>query len=206
MKKYSKIISLIVAMVIMVTMFAGCGEIKKAEKTVNSAFTALKTLNFENASEYMDIDELIKSEDEENGALSLDSQVILEPLFSKLEYEIISSEKIDKNTVIVKTKITAIDMKPVLNEFIKKAFEYAFANAFLSPQPSEEETDAKMIEMFVECVSKEDLAMVTNEIDIKVVKVDKKWRIEPADELSNALLGGLVKAAEEISNSFNSVE
>ena len=130
----------------------------------------------------------------------------MENLFGKLEYEIVSSEKIDKNTVIVKTKITAVDMKPVLGEFFGKALQYAFANAFSNPQPSEEETNQKMEEIFIECVSKEDLAMVTNEVDIKVIKVDKKWKVESAEELSNALLGGLAQAAEEISNSFNSAE
>jgi hypothetical protein len=69
-----------------------------------------------------------------------------------------------------------------------------------------EETNKKMEEMFIECVSKEDLAMVTNEVDIKVIKVDKKWKIELAEELSNALLGGLAQAAEELGNSFNSAE
>ena len=34
----------------------------------------------------------------------------------------------------------------------------------------------------------------------------KKWNIESAEELSNALLGGLAKAAEELGNSFNSAE
>ena len=62
--------------------------------------------------------------------LSLDDNVFMENLFGKLEYEIVSSEKIDKNTVVVKTKITAVDMKPVLGEFFGKALQYAFANAF----------------------------------------------------------------------------
>ena len=206
MKKYSKIISLIIVMATMVTMLTGCGEMKKAETTINNTFTALKALDFETASDYINVDEIMKSEDEENDTLSLDDNVFMENLFGKLEYEIISSEKIDKNNVIVKTKITAVDMKPVLGEFFAKALQYAFANAFANPQPSEEETNKKMEEMFVECVSKEDLAMVTNEVDIKVIKVDKKWKIESADELSNALLGGFEQAAEEISNSFNSAE
>lgn len=206
MKKYSKIISLIIVMATMVTMLTGCGEIKKAETTINNTFTALKSLDFETASDYINVDEIMKSEDEENDTLSLDENVFMENLFGKLEYEIVSSEKIDKNTVVVKTKITAVDMKPVLGEFFGKALQYAFASAFSNPQPSEEETNQKMEEMFIECVSKEDLAMVTNEVDIKVIKVDKKWKIESAEELSNALLGGLAKAAEELGNSFNSAE
>lgn len=206
MKKIIRNIASLLLILTMVLSLTGCGEIKKAETTVNNTFTALKSLDFEKASAYINVDEIMKSEDEENDTLSLDDNMFMENLFGKLDYEIISSEKIDKNTVIVKTKITAVDMKPVLGEFFGKALQYAFANAFSNPQPSEEETNKKMEEMFIECVSKEDLAMVTNEVDVKVVKVDKKWKIESADELSNALLGGLVQAAEEISNSFNSAE
>lgn len=206
MKKYSKIISLIIFIVTMATLLTGCGEIKKAETTINNTFTALKKLDFETASNYINVDEIMESDDESDDSLSLDDNLFMENLFDKLEHKIVSSEKIDKNTVIVKTEITAIDMKPVLAEYFGKALQYAFANAFANPQPSEEETNKKMEEMFVECISKEDLAMVTNEVDIKVVKVDKKWKIESADELSNALLGGLAEAAEELGNSFNSAE
>ena len=206
MKKYSKIISLIIVMAAMVTMLAGCGEIKKAETTINNTFTALKTLDFETASEYINVDEIMKSEDEENDVVSLDDNIFMENLFGKLEYEIVSSEKIDKNTVVVKTKIIAVDMKPVLSEFFGQALQYAFECAFSSTQPSEEEMNKKMEEMVIECVSKEDLSMVTSEVDIKVIKADKKWKIESSEELSNALLGGLAQAAEEISNSLNSAE
>lgn len=206
MKMNIKSIASLLLILTMVLSLTGCGEIKKAETTINNTFTALKSLDFETASDYINVDEIMKSEDEENDTLSLDDNVFMENLFGKLDYEIISSEKIDKNTVVVKTKITAVDMKPVLGEFFGKALQYAFANAFSNPQPSEEETNKKMEEMFIECVSKEDLTMVTNEVDIKVVKVDKKWKIESADELSDALLGGLAKAAEELGNSFNSAE
>ena len=204
MKKI-KLLVIIALVFIMMLSFTGCGEIKKAETVINNTFTALKSLDFETASDYINVDEIMNSEDEENDALSLDDNVFMENLFGKLEYEIVSSEKIDKNTVVAKTKITAVDMKPVLGEFLGKSLQYALANVFSNPQPSDEEMNQMMEEMFVECVSKEDLAMVTTEVDIKVIKVDKKWKIESADELSDALLGGLTKATEEISNSLDSV-
>ena len=165
-----------------------------------------KELDFEKASDYINVDEIMKSDDKSDDSLDLDNNLFMENIFSKLEYKILSSEKIDNNTVTVKTAITAIDMKPVLTEYLGKAFQYAFANAFANPQPSEEETSKKMEEMFVECISKEDLTTVTNQVDVKVVKVDKKWKIESSTELSNALLGGLAKAAEELSNSLNDTE
>ena len=195
MNKNIKIIAHLLLISTIVLSLTSCGEINKAETTINNTFTALKELDFETASTYINVDEIMES-DNSDESLDLDSKLFMENLFGKLEHEIVSSEKIDKNTVIVKTKITAIDMKPILTEYFGKALQYAFENAFANPQPSEEETNKKMAEMFVECVSKENLAKITNEVDVKVVKVDKKWKIESTDELSNALLGGLEKAAE----------
>lgn len=202
MKKYLKSISSIIIIAMVATLFTGCGEIKKAETVVNKTFTAFKELDLETAKQYIDVDDIMDSET----SLTVDEKTFMEKIFGKLEHKIISSEKIDSSTVVVKTEITAIDMKPVLTEFFGMAIQYAFSNAFANPQPSEEETNKKMMEMFNECASKEDLAMVTNEVDIKVVKADDGWKIETDDVLSDAILGGLEKAAEEISESMKSVE
>lgn len=211
MKKRLKNIVCLFIIVIMTISLTGCGEIKKAEATINNTFVALKELDFETASNYINIDDIMDADgetdkEEDDDSLSIDDSIIMENLFGKLEHKIISTEKIDKNTVVVKTEITAIDMKPILTEYLGKALQYAFANAFANPQPSEEETSKKMEELFIECISKDNLEMVTNEVDIKVIKVDKKWKVESAEELSSALLGGLSEAAEEISNSFNNAE
>lgn len=209
MKKRLKSIVCLFVIAIMAFSLTGCGEIKKAEITINNTFAALKELDFETASNYINVDDIMDTDgeaDEEDDSLSIDDSIIMENLFGKLEHKIISSEKIDKNTVVVKTEITAIDMKPILTEYLGKALQYAFANAFANLQPSEEETSKKMEELFIECISKDNLEMVTNEVDIKVIKIDKKWKVESAEELSSALLGGLSEAAEEISDSFNNAE
>ena len=199
MKKYLKSILCIVLLFAMTALFAGCDEVKKAEKTVNNMFSALKKLDFEAASKYIDLDEVIQSGEE----FDFSDNIIMEKILGNLDYKIISTEKTDANTAIVKTEITAIDMQPVLTDYIRKALEYTFANAFSDPQPTEEEISKKMEEIFVECISKEGLETVTNEVEIKVVKAKRNWKIESTDELSHALLGGLYEAVENIENSFS---
>ena len=64
-----------------------------------------------------------------------------------------------------------------------------------------------MEELFVECVSKPDLATITNEADITVVKAsDNSWRIKSDDAFADALLGGLYDAAEQMSESLGAIE
>lgn len=197
MRKVLKItLSLFLVMSMMFSL-AGCGEIKKAEKVVNETFTALKARDYDKAQNYIDVDNIMENDSEED----IEAEVFMNNIFEKLEYEIISSEKVDGNTVNVKTKITAIDMKPVLREYIAAAFQYVFSTAFSNPQPTEEETNKKMEEILVECISKPDLATVTNEVIIKVVKEDKNWKIASDDTVADALLGGMISAAEELNNS-----
>ena len=45
MKKFSRIISLIVVIATIMTLLTGCGEAKKAEKTVEKTFKALQKLD-----------------------------------------------------------------------------------------------------------------------------------------------------------------
>ena len=202
MKRFKSITAIILTLILTLSL-TGCGEIKKAETAVNGMFTAFKALNFEEAQKYVNVDEITKAGEEANE----NSMLIMETVFDNLSYEIISSEKVDSETVIVKTKVTATDMKPVLGEFLTKALEYAFSNAFANPQPTEEETNKKMEEILVECASKPDLATVTNEVDIKVIKTESKdWKIEADDAVVDALLGGLADAAKEMENAFNTEE
>lgn len=202
MKKIKSIIAIFLTLMLMLSL-TGCGEIKKAETAVNGMFAAFKKLDFEEAQKYVNVEDITKTDNDTDK----NSKLIMETVFDNLNYEIVSSEKIDDNTVIVKTKITATDMKPVMGEFFSKALEYALSTAFSTPQPTEEETNKKMEEILVECVSKPDLATVTNEVDIKVIKTESKsWKIEADETFVNAVLGGLAEAAKEMENAFNTEE
>lgn len=188
----------------MLFSLTGCGEIKKAETAVNGMFTAFKNTDIEAAAKYVDVDEINASEDSSD---SISTEFVMKTIFNKLDYKIISSEKVDDTTVKVKTEITVTDMKPVLGEFFTNAMQYAFSTAFSNPQPTEEETNKKMEEMFIESASKEDLATVTNEVDITVVKTENnEWKVKSDDTFADALLGGLITAGEELSKAFENQE
>lgn len=203
MKRIKSIIATILALVLLFSL-TGCGEIKKAETAVNGMFTAFKNTDIEAAAKYVDVDEINASEDSSD---SISTEFVMKTIFNKLDYKIISSEKVDDTTVKVKTEITVTDIKPVLGEFFTNAMQYAFSTAFSNPQPTEEETNKKMEEMFIESASKEDLATVTNEVDITVVKTENnEWKVKSDDTFADALLGGLITAGEELSKAFENQE
>ena len=202
MKRIIKVSVFVIFVVSMALSLAACGAdvTKKAEASVNGMFQAFQALDFQAAQQYIDLDKL--AFDAEEIDLDTDAQMFMKALFDKLDYEILSSEKIDDNTVNVVVKITALDMKPILADFMVAALQYAFSSAFADPQPTEEETAQKIEELFVEATSKDDVTTVTNEVTVKVVNSDDGWKIDPDDTFTNALFGGLKEAAESLAEAF----
>lgn len=199
MKKIKVLTAVILAFLLMFSL-TGCGEIEKAESAVKGMFEAFKSSNIEEAQKYVNIEDITSAGETD---MTKDSAVITDTVFKNLSYEIVSSEQTDDNTVIVKTKITTTDMKPVMGEYFSKTLEYTLSNVFTYSELTEEEKSAKMNEILEECVSKDNLDTVTNEVDIKVVKNDNnEWKIESDETFVNALLGGLIEAIEDVQESF----
>ena len=202
MKKICKRLVALVLATLMLVSLCSCGSAtKKAEATVSGMFDAFKALDFEKAQNYIDVDKMKLSDVEENE--TTDYERFMKTLFDRLDYEIVSSEEIDAETVNVVVKITAVDMKVVLADYMTTALQYAFANAFADPQPSEEETNKKMEELFIASATKEDLTTVTNEVTVKVANEGGKWKVVSDDDFVDAMFGGLVAATKAISESFD---
>lgn len=204
MKKYTKIVSLLIVLAMMATCLVACGgptPEQQAETAVNTCLNALKAGDLETAAKYLDDADVTSVDDTDED--SMVNSVIMEKIFAKLEHKILSTQKIDDNTVTVKAEITNLDMKPVFTEFFTQALQYALGSAFSENPPSEEETNEEMTKIFDTCISKEDLATVTKEVEIKVVKTEDQWILQSSDLLSDALLGGLEKVVEEIQESFS---
>lgn len=198
--KARTLITLLLAVSVLFSLTA-CGEVQKAENTVNGMLSAFKNMDFETVKMYMNTEDI---DDNDTSNEALDTEYISTPLAENFEYRIISSEKTDDSNVIVKTEITTIDMKPVMSDFLVNAIQYSFAMAFSDSQPSEEEQNQKMAEMFSESVENAEAGTVTNEVDIKVAKnEDNEWKIQAEDDLLNALLGGLLNVVEEMENALN---
>lgn len=180
---------------IMLFAFAGCSPTKKAEKAVKSFLDATASLDIEKAKGY------INGGDEDELVFNEDIMLFGNELFGKMSYEIKETEEVDENTVNVIVEITNIDMKPVLGEFLRKALEFAFSNAY-TEDITEEEIEENYVRILSECLSEENLEMKTMEATVRVVLVDGEWKVEVDGEFMNAVLGGLGDATEEIQSAM----
>ena len=198
MKKTVKRLVAMVLAAVLVFALAGCTPEKKAERAVNSFLSEIKMVNIEKALSYVD-----KAEETKGDWLNENTELFIEELFSRLDYEITTSEAADENTVNVNVKLTNVNMIPVMKEFAAEAMKYALSNIAADPAPTDEEVTAKMIEILSNCLNKEDLEMVTLEATIKVVLVEGEWKVSIDGSLVNAMFGGLSDAAAELSNMFS---
>jgi len=169
---------------LMVFSLSGCGGKESAENVVSVTLDALKALDFEKASEYMDDSGVIEDTDDEQEAM-------IKPIFENLSYKIISSEeKDDKATVTV--EITNVDIGKIFAEYMQEALGLVFSGL------EESELEVKMVEIWNDLIRAEDAVMATNKVDVNLEKIDDKWKIKSDEEFMNAILGGFVNVVESM--------
>lgn len=200
MKITLKILAVLTALTLMLSII-GCGGLSDSDKaaaTVESYISAIRNGNYDEARTYTDTDITNVNTDS-----TLNAKEFLDKLFSSLDSKVISTEEVSDGTFIVTTEITSTDMAPVVKSFMSKVMEYAFSTAFSDNPPTEEESEAKSVEILMECISAEDIGTVTSTVDVTVVKgEDGKFNIVGDDVFTDALLGGMETAFNELAASF----
>ena len=191
--------------VFMLVGIAGCSSKEKSpEEVITITLDALKEGDYLKASEYVDYEELMDRTDEIDmkeleGLNYEDMKPELEKLaalmFRNLDYKILSSEE-EKASAMVKAEITNIDMSEVLGEVFLQMFDLAFSGT------DEEEMNKKVLETLTESMSQEVRTLVTNEVDIELIKEKNKWQINVTDALLDGIFGGIITTIEEMQESF----
>ena len=122
---------------------------------------------------------------------------VLEAVRTPFEYEIISSEKIDDETVEVTLEVTCINGTVAAENFYQELMAYALQNAFADPQPTEEEMSIATMEIMISAF--ENAETVTKETTIEVVLEDGEWVVdEDEEDMFNLLCDNFITRMEEI--------
>lgn len=198
------IIGLIIIVVIAVISVLGYFvmlkvEQNKVENLIDEMFTNLKS--GEDNSQKQEVLEEIKSSS--NGENSTENSIDHVILFNKLNYSIIEN-KTNFNEASVIMDITNKDMKKILGNYLVRAFQLAFANAF-TPTYSEEQMNEELANYLKEQIESDEIENITTNITLYLEKQDGKWIVkeESKKELINAILPGFVDAVNQINESAN---
>jgi len=198
-KEMKKALALIMVLMLLLTACNSKGE--TAEKATANALKAIKAFDKEAIGEYLDYNELVDSENEDESQELAEKQA--KKILGGLEYKIISSEE-NKDKAVVKVEITNTNIGKVIKDMMGDLFSLAMSEAFKSDSEkmTDEQMEQKSIELFDEALSKNKDEKITSTVDIKLNKVEGKWKIDMDSDLQNAIMGDLLKATEEMKDSF----
>lgn len=195
--KLKNICSVLLIMACMFTL-TSCKEVENAEKAVTDFMTAIQNCDYETMASIgngMDADK-INTTDEQG-------KQIFDNLFNKTTYEIKSAELQEDKSVLVTTDITTVDVGKAYSTAITNSFSQLLNNAFSGEELSDEESEQIIIDNLVNELNNSNTGTVTTTVNIKVLKVDKTWKVDCDDAFINAITGNLKSTLQNTVPSTN---
>lgn len=195
-----KLKNICLVLLIMACMFTltSCKEVENAEKAVTDFMTAVQNCDYETMASIgngMDTDK-INTTDEQ-------SKQVFDNLFNKTTYEIKSAELQEDKSVLVTTDITTVDVGKAYSTAITNSFSQLLSNAFSGEELSDEESEQIIIDNLVNELNNSNTGTVTTTVNIKVLKVDKTWKVDCDDAFINAITGNLKSTLQNTVPSTN---
>lgn len=179
---------------------------ESAQSVVETAIKSVQNADLTKIQEYWGeaMEEATDVTDTENAA---QVEAVLKAMVSKLTYEITSAKEDEAaGTATVSVAFTNVDMSTVLSSFFQEILADALANAMLpeEQQMSEEEAIQKYMDKLVELIGAADAKTVTNTVELALTldKTTDKWVLTQSDAAVDAMLGGIVSAAESMGDAF----
>ena len=166
-----KLLCIILAIVLAVS-FTACGK-ESPEKAADNALKAIKNFNPVGIAKYFGDDYL---DDYDIDDISADEMKVFKKLTSKMSWEILGSV-VDGDSAVVTVKLTSVDLSPIITEVSAELLGDAFSS-LLGDKMSEEEMEQKALEIVEQELSKKDIAMTTNNIDLKLTRNENSWKVE----------------------------
>lgn len=162
---------------------------------VSIHLNTLKEFDSEQLSRYLALDRIFSGDTEYKRTISRE---LAAQLLTYLDYSI-SSETIqeDKTDASVSMELTSCDCRSMMNEYRTKVMEYTKTAQALQDGISGRLTKAN--ELLVSCIS-ENTASTTTPVTIHLSNDGANWKLEMNDEVSEALLGNISEAIQEVSD------
>ncbi len=162
------------------------------EKTVDGMLNSLKNADFESVNKYVNYDEIVNNAEMlQNLEMDQETQSLL---FDKLTWKFLNLSK-EENTASVEVEITNKDFNQIISAYTQEALKIAFSG--------ESFTQEEQINKLKEQLKNEENTTRTVTTTIQLVKQDGKWKVQPDENLINALLPGLQEAVNYLNSILN---
>ncbi|MCC5422641.1 DUF4878 domain-containing protein [Clostridium botulinum] len=193
MKSIFKKLMPIIFIAILSISLTGCSP--KPDETVKVFFGALKQQDIKKASTFINVNSFYK-ELKVDEFDSKEQEKIVKAVLSKFDYSLGDVEK-NGNTATAKVSVTSIDLGKITIETIDKVLPNLIDEAFSKGKIDEKKQQAVIIQHMLNSINDPNAPKIKTNINVKLVKGDKGWLIEPDEELANALSGNLYSVAKK---------
>ncbi len=187
MKNFLRKTILFLTLSIMMLSLIGCSS-AKPDASVKGFLESIKKLDFNTAQTFIKSD----SPQEEFKYDSPEQEKIVKAIFDKISYEIVSTTK-EGDTAKVKTKVTSIDMPKTSSKLMSDMMSVLLSQSLSDNKVDEAKQTEMIMESFINALNDPNVAKTTTEVEIKLVKENKKWLVLPSEELSDSLTGNMSK-------------
>lgn len=159
----------------------------------------LKSFDTEQLNRYLALDNLFPGDAEYKRTIS---RALASQLLSYLDYSI-TSETVspDQTSAAVEMDLTSCDCRSMMEKYKEQVMQYTGTAQALQDGISGRLTKAN--EFLVACIS-ENTASAATHITINLTNDGANWKLEMNDEMSDALLGNISEAVQEVSNQLQS--
>lgn len=197
LKKLFKILLILMLSLVLIS----CGDKKETPKeAINKGLAAIKNLEIKTAKNYFDLshvedEEIIEENDIDFSDIEKKQLEAVKLYLDRFEYQTLE-EEINGDSAKVLVNIKTIEMQDLFIKYISYALELGFSDMAADEQLIEEKMEEKIIEL----LKSEELKTVENKVNFNLNKVNDQWKIVLNKNSLDALLGGIISAAENLEN------
>jgi uncharacterized membrane protein YsdA (DUF1294 family) len=159
----------------------------------------LKNFDSEQLSRYLALDSLFAGDTEYKRTIS---KALASQMLTYLDYSV-TSETISEDgaAAAVQASLTSCDCSSMMNSYQEQVMEYT--NTAQALQDGINGRLTKSNDILVSCITN-NTASITTPVTIQMSKDGANWKLEMSDEMSEALLGNISEAIQEVSTQLAS--
>lgn len=184
--------------VVLVLSLSGCGAKSDATKAFDAMMTAFKSGEKEKIAPYYDF-EATAEHVVANNKEELEQEIL--KTLKKMDYKVISGEKVDNNQVKLKVEVTTLDFSEVMNRFIAKVMELVSAEDYQARvgSMSQEEYQSLLAEQMMTVLNQEDIPTVQETLEVTMEKESGNWKLGGSKtEFLNAVFANLIQVVTSL--------
>lgn len=209
MKRVVSLIVVALAACLCLAVVPACSSEPSPGEVTKNALDAMKAQDTEALAKYYsgdmgDLQGTIDSFSQEGDQMTEAQAELMQSFAAKLydfDYEL-GEEAIDGETATVGVTLTTYDMGTAFGEAISDYFSTAFAMALSGA--SQEELENLLYDGMRGKIDALTEKTHTSDIELTLTKTDEGWMLDSfSDEAADALTGGMLSAATDMSNSLN---